>query len=529
MKKILNYVDICFAVIFLLVIYKYTDYLINGDSDLLWHIRTGDWILDHMKVRTGGADIFAGHKFAHEWANMSWGTDVINSIVYKLSGFRGIIFLYGFLIALYMSLIFWYILKRGTTLLTASLFLYFSVDIIGSHWLARPHIFSHIFIVIWFIIIQEYYRGNLKKIIWILPLLNIIWANLHQGFFYGYIVGGLFVISGIIEYGVKKDKEILKRTGILTIVGIMTFITSLITPYGIHYYKEWYGLTTDPFYSGLVMEFLSPNFHGDNNKINIVIAFCVSYFIYNKKRVEIPHIIFLLFWINQGLTYTRHLSIMGIFLFLIIPEYIKSDKKDEEKSRIRLKWEKLTEKLKKYNGKFYIVSILTLISMVIIINNDALFKKIGFRDKLAEGRFPIKAINYIKSHKNEFNGKFYNEYIYGGVMIYELYPQKLVFIDPRMAPYSKDIISAYYYIANGGKGSSKILDIYNIKHIFIPVESSLAVELRVNDNLKIAYEDRYSIIFTIKEGKKWSDFGNKKEIEDNFYKFKQKYLDKTKM
>ena len=52
------------------------------------------------------------------------------------------------------------------------------------HWLARPHLFTLLFTVIFYSILERVKDGK-RRLLWWLPALTVLWTNLHGGFFVG--------------------------------------------------------------------------------------------------------------------------------------------------------------------------------------------------------------------------------------------------------------------------------------------------------------------------------------------------------
>ena len=55
---------------------------------------------------------------------------------------------------------------------------------------------------------------------------------------------------------------------------------------------------------------------------------------------------------------------------------------------------------------------------------------------------PEKEVAFIKGHK--LPGPFFNDYLTGGYMIWNLYPEYKVFIDPRYGPYVNGVVGDWF-------------------------------------------------------------------------------------
>ena len=97
-----------------------------------------------------------------------------------------------------------------------------------------------------------------------LPVLMLLWVNLHGGFLLGFALLGLYLIGGTIQYfaGSEQRRELgrwLKRLGL---VSALSLLASFVNPYGIKLHLHIYRYLSDRFLMNRVTEFQSPDFHG---------------------------------------------------------------------------------------------------------------------------------------------------------------------------------------------------------------------------------------------------------------------------
>src|SRR5690349_6396278 len=160
-----------------------------SDGDTGWHIRIGDWILAHRAVpRT---DMFSFTMPGQPFFAWEWLWDAGASWIHQRWGLAGVVLVSMFVICLTFCLLFRIVNRRcGNPLLAIALTVLAAA---GStiHWLARPHLFTMLFTVV-FLAILERVREGRTKLLWWLPLLTILWANIHAGFLAGIIILGAY-------------------------------------------------------------------------------------------------------------------------------------------------------------------------------------------------------------------------------------------------------------------------------------------------------------------------------------------------
>jgi hypothetical protein len=82
-----------------------------SDGDTGWHIRIGDWILDHHAFpRT---DFMSFSKAGEAWYAWEWGAEVVMSWLHTWAGMKGVVLGLGILIPAYLLIVFRHAMWRG--------------------------------------------------------------------------------------------------------------------------------------------------------------------------------------------------------------------------------------------------------------------------------------------------------------------------------------------------------------------------------------------------------------------------------
>jgi hypothetical protein len=116
-----------------------------ADGDTGWHIRAGEYVLEHRDFPR--QDLFSYSMRGEPWFAWEWLADVIFALSHQRAGLAGVVFLAGVLIAASAALLLRYSIWYGANVLLAifAALLFASVSTI--HWLARPHLFTWIFLL----------------------------------------------------------------------------------------------------------------------------------------------------------------------------------------------------------------------------------------------------------------------------------------------------------------------------------------------------------------------------------------------
>lgn len=234
-----------------------------ADADVGWHIRTGEWILDHHAVPH--QDLYSFSKAGAPWYAWEWGSDVILGALHRTTGLKGVVLLAGVLIGIFS----WTLLRRmtsaGSHLAWALVVSLLGVGAASIHFLARPHLFTLLFLSLsmWMIEIDRREQSELSaRRLWLLVPLTIVWTNLHGGFLALIAVLGLTAIGFAAEAWMKRA-EFSDALRYLALAAACA-AASLVNPYGwrLHLHVAEY-LRSD-WIRNTIQEFQSPVFRSEN-------------------------------------------------------------------------------------------------------------------------------------------------------------------------------------------------------------------------------------------------------------------------
>lgn len=438
-----------FSAIFILTIQKISDF------DIFWHLPAGEYIYKFGFLKQ---DIFSYTAQNREWITHEWLSQVIFYLVYKLSGFVGIIFLKSFLILLTFYIVHRHSLKYANFNVLTVLIIFFSAYISSMFFTERPHLFSFLFIVILLYVL------HIEKL-FLLPLLFLLWCNLHSGFILGFVILFIHIIFD------KNKKQLFFWL-------ILSVLSSIINPSGLNILIYPFYTIFNPHHIELILEWQSPNFHlWQMMLVELFIFTGIISFIVNKNNIIWKNIFLFLFLTHLALYNVRNIP----FLAIIVAPIILKNLSLAEKLYIG---QSCKPPSKFVNLIFFIFVLFAVISTV--------FYRLGDKDHINTREFPGYAVKFIK--ENKLKGNIFNEYDWGGYLIFTLYPEHRVFIDGRQDLYSPEITEEYLKIMNFENNYNEILDKYKIKFLLLRKNSPLVKFLELTGKKKI-YTDDISVIF----------------------------------
>src|SRR5208282_792401 len=143
-----------------------------GDGDTGWHLRTGEWILANGRVPN--RDIFSFTRSGQTWFAWEWLWDVLFGWLHLHAGMAAVVLASSLVLALTFALLFRLARRRSDALVALALTLVAAAGSAG-HWLARPHLFTMLFTVIFYSILERTEgESGVPRRLWLLPPLMVL-------------------------------------------------------------------------------------------------------------------------------------------------------------------------------------------------------------------------------------------------------------------------------------------------------------------------------------------------------------------
>src|SRR6185436_16128908 len=126
-------------------------------------------------------------------------------------------------------------------------------------------LFSLPLLLIWHHLLDRFQYNDRRTLIY-LPLLMLLWVNLHGGFMLG-IVLLIIYLAGNLMYSLTESPASALRhrakAKALALTILLTVGACMVNPVGAEIFWFPFRVTSDRFIMDWVIEFMSPNFHHD--------------------------------------------------------------------------------------------------------------------------------------------------------------------------------------------------------------------------------------------------------------------------
>jgi hypothetical protein len=486
-----------FLAVLALFLFFFISFLLRHvyNYDFWWHLATGKYIMETKSLPQSDPFSYTTHESPTDRKSLIlrgyWLAQVIFYQVFRLWDLMGIIVLRSILLLLFLFFVFLTIRKQGSSdflalILTAGVFV-FSKGYMGE----RPQLFTFLFFSVIFYLLEDF-RVNRSRKIFFIPALMLFLSNMHPGYIVCILLISLYLAGqGILAIYKKDSAEGQVKT--LFGVWLLTIIVSLFNPNGLLAFTEVFALGK---HNRGIVEFM-PTFYLYANKLKpldysylIFLSFSLCTLRYFRKITPVQILVLTIFIIMS------FIAIRYVIFYMCVAAPIIAGIIMNIKDKKTLK--RPFEILKAKEGLLYLITCIAGVALV--FQAIPALARYEFTSDTSFSA-PKDAADFIE--KQAISGNMFNEYGYGGYLMWRLYPKKKVFIDGRTL--EPDVYEDYNIIASASTDNNRswedILRQYNVTYVITPPLLSRGEMYPIVDALlekvdwALIYSDHLSLVF----------------------------------
>lgn len=401
-----------------------TDY--SFDQDLGRHLRLGEIITQTHQVPK--INLFSYTNPDFPFINTHWLFEVFVYVWSQTLRLQSLLILKIIIFIFSVWLIFKTIPKENGVLFLPIGFIF--LHVLRERLEFRPEIFSFLFTASTYYILNTSLRTKRGNLLFILPLIQLIWINTHIYFFVGLILQAIFLIH--LSFHPRGGK--LK---LLTIISILSVIASLLNPNGIK--GLLYPLNVNANYGYTIVEnqtmFLleSINFRDPNFlfvKLSATIVAITIFVSFIKKQVDLKNLLLLLSGFGLALFNVRGFPYL---VFLSLPAVLGNFSLGVLSNTPPM-WSKLV-------NLFF--GVLLILESFFYLNGDYYkYTESQHQAGLQFAQSSYGALDFVLA--NNLPLPIFNNFDIGSYIIYRGYPKYMVFVDGRPEAYPKEFFLNTY-------------------------------------------------------------------------------------
>ena len=476
-----------------------------ADCDAGWHIRTGEWILANGRVPT--QDLFSFSKPGQVWYAWEWLTDILWSWLTAHGGLPTLALFACLLLSVTYTLVFRLARRKANPVMALAVTLA-AAGASAMHWLARPHLITLLFTVLFLMALDRVREGRTRfhgiPYLAILPVASILWTNLHGGFFVGITLIGAYcggeLLRALFAAGGEERASAWRSGRNYGLSALAALAASLVNPYGYRLHQHILRSLGNSYLMDHIMEYLSPNFHNPMAIFfEVMLLAAIAASVRSLLRGNFIEPLLIGVWTHAALLSVRNIPIFCIVaapvvaaeaedLLLRIPEWNVAGWLRGAAARVNRVLGETAET--DAIGRWHLTSALAAVAMAALMfapNPPAKFKA-EFDPK----NFPAGAVEQLRATPS---ARIFAYDQWGDYLIYRLFPQTRVFVDGRSDFYGSDFSRKVMEVGTVKYDWEKTLNDFAIDTLLLPPSSPLGGALKESSRWRLVYDDGVALIF----------------------------------
>jgi hypothetical protein len=446
-----------------------------NDPDIWWHLRTGEWMLQHHALPR--VDPFSAASAGKPWAAYSWLFELVVVRLFERLGLVGLVG-YSAGMVLGITVAVQHLVRRLLADFSIGILLTFATCFSLSHlYTPRPWLFSVLFFVLEVDILMHARRtGRTRELMW-LPLIFALWSNLHIQFIDGLAVLALAAGEAVAAQWAVGVRTRLRAGWAVAALGASALAT-LANPYGWHIYGIAHDLAAQTGVMDKISELQAIPFRSVSDFLVLFLAMGAAAALAWRRRFALFEIGLLMFAAVVSFRSQRDVWVMAVAAAAILASTVRGSRR-------------ATIELPRFAAKLAVVvaGVAVLVGFrVMHVNNQRLETEVA-------KSLPVHAVEAVRAqgYGDGARGPLYNDFNWGGYLIWAL--RMPVSIDGRAAFYGDEAIDQSMATWNAEPDWASDPQLKAAGVVIGPVKAPLTQVLRMDPGFRLMYEDELAAVF----------------------------------
>jgi hypothetical protein len=457
----------------------------EADYDVWWHLRIGQWVTQHGTAPTN--DPCSVYGIDKEWVAYSWLFEVVLYGFHQCFGLIGVVF-FRLLLSLGLTAVLHrFIVKREPRFLIATALIGVATLGVGMLFKERPWLLSILFSVLTLDVILDLRDGRRTWLTWILPLLFVVWANVHIQFIYGLILLVIACGGPLLERLFRRGEPGLTAATALSpgwrqlvLLAAACFLGTLLNPYHVNLYRVVVEYASQPGPFRYLNELKSLEFREPSDWIMLVLAAVGCFALGRRKSVSLFDAILLVFSGWLAFRSKRDMWVLVLTSLYLITTTFRKPTEAAETLALSL------PRIAVIAGGIVVLTFATF--FIRKLSNDTMQEQ-------AAKTFPVQAAKVVG--EKHYAGPLYNDFNWGGYLIWAL-PDLPVAIDGRTNLHGDERIEHFGDVWAGIPNAVEDEELLKAGVIIAPVNSPRASLLLRDPRFEEVHKDEIARVFVRK-------------------------------
>lgn len=458
------------------------------DTDTWWHLRVGEYQVQNRTVV--GVDLFSHTRTGESWTNHSWGSQVLMYGIYRLAGGDiGLAIMTALLATAGMAFV--YAASPGTPY-TKAFAVVLGAAAAAVFWSPRPQMFTFFFSAVVYFLLMRFKWQQDDRALWVIPLVMLIWGNLHAGFATAFIL--MFgVLAGEVAahlFGPPSGSVIAWRgLGKLVLVVFLSVVALVVNPFGFDMLRVPFATVNIGVLQDFIQEWASPNFHERQTWPFIFLLIgALGFAGLSSRRIDWTDLALVSGTGFMALLAGRNIALFAVVATPVLVRHVEGFLADRG-------WQ-LRGATRTTRGKARLNWL--LLGLVVIGGAAKVWYAVNpafVREAQAE-YLPVNVAAFINESQPE--GLMFNSYNWGGYLMFAA-PDYAVYVDGRTDLYGDAFLREYLQVAFAQEDWQTVLDERAIGWVVVEAQGGLATALQQSPGWTQVYVDDLAVVF-VREG-----------------------------
>ncbi len=464
------------------------------DTDMYWHLRTGQYILETRSVPM--VEPFSSTAPGTPWVDVHWLSQVILYVTYALASYAGLSLLVAALVVVAFVFV-WKQMSGGV--FVRAFIIVLAAATSGAVWTARSQMATFVFTAAVGYLLYLYKWKQVDRL-WALPVIFVIWANMHGGYIAGFMLIGALLAGEILNRvliwlgatsaasNVQLPREASNlldwpRWRKLLIITVISVFALLINPFTIGTWLLPLKTVNIGVLQDFIQEWQSPNFHELFQQPMIWLLLLTLVVIgWSGRKLDATDAVTVALF-----AYITFLARRNIGLFALVCAPVLSRHADALWQQTRWGARRLSRGSPILNWVLLgVIAFAAAIKIALPLLPSTLAKA-------EQDILPLRAVDWIE--QNRPAREMFNSYNWGGYLLWRLWPQYPVYADGRTDVYDDKFLREYMSVTLAQDDWQAVLDRRNVGFIVIEAGGVLDTFLQREVGWRETYRDKLAVIY----------------------------------
>ena len=476
-------------------------------NDLWWHAKIGSDILETGQVPR--QDVYSLTENGQPFYYQSWLAEVLLSVILRLGDVRLLVLVRALIVVGLFAVLMGLSWQASGGDRRAMLPVILAAILLGlGNMTVRPQLFAYPLFIAVFTILWLYMRGGARRAIWFVPVLMIVWVNMHGSFALGLGLIWLICLGEVLSYAlpglagrpVSDGPGARQQLMTLGMVALLSTGALLVNPRGLEILDYVADLLSDAPSQMIGDEWQPPNPKvGVGQSFYFLLLLGMGVLALARPPLGLTKLLLVFAFAWLAATGKRYIVWFALVSAPILAAaLVRFPREDLARWRDRVASIAIGQRLLYGDGSGY-PAFRRLAQVLLIISVCAALLLLLFLPDEDVWLTPFTGRGAAEfMAENGLRGRLFNELGRGSTIIWHLGPAQPVFIDPRFELYSLEHFREYLALSRAEPAAEALLSAYDFDLLLLDriVQSEMIEMIEEQpERWKRVYEDHYTALY----------------------------------